>query len=1015
MPQAQTVAIPAGLPIDEVTRNELLDAGRANRSNINVRQRDRLSLEKRLGFNPVTNSRLSAVTRSNGYKLFEHKGVPMVIHRPASDNPMYVDSYVEALSLNVQQSRVPECSYRLLDQPVTEQDFDVMDVAYVNGYVATATGPTVTVHLSDAETGAVISSQGSLAAGDGTATLATFSDRYLVAFVRTISSTSLVAFILDTQNIASGWTTLATVAATTAAGVDVPTASASLTNRVAVAYAADAGTDRLVIKTYNQTGLLETRNIGTTSGTPTNIDINGSIAGTLWVTWTRLPDLFIIGLDADSLASTLATTLNVASAIGIAPVFVVEGPSANQARLVYFNVNPVNICSVKAITTVAGAATLDTSSTVHGVAALSRPWARNGRLYMVACGGAGDGTFGLADLRQTNHQRTCVVVDWTDQVGYWRPLANIEPGLVCPMWQSKVVAVDASRYYFPLSTVRSGSQTLESILSGDTLSGLSLVDLDFGSRNRWQTADFANYTFLSGALTAVYDGRTVTESNFLVRPTKPEASVGGTGITGTYRYVAVFEDVDAAGNWVVSGISDPSDEVAPANETVTVEVPPLTISSRIAKGTVRVAFYRTEDGGEAPYYRLGTVDNDTSSALVSFADDVDDTTLLTRAKLYAPNLPGVVGESLDRRAPPGLVHLTSYNGMLVGAKGESICWSGQEVYGEAPWFSPIFELPVTGGGDITALSSQDGTLFIFKRDRIYAVTGEPQSDNGTLGGFGLPRMLAADVGCVDANSVVVTSLGIFFRSERGFELLNRSQQVDPIGDPIGVTAAAYPVTAAAVLDDRNSLVRISIAEGEAAGLVTGDGIDLVFDLTLKQWVSTDIKRGDTLGEATQSACVVQFDDGWRYAWLGVDGTVYTERDRGDASECLDGTSWVTAEYELAPLKLGLQAEQRIYEMEFLFERHSAAGLTIEVANDFGEYAAVTDDKVWTEAAVLAAGRQVSFRPKPRGEAVQLRVKDTEPAVLGTGRGLSFIGISADIAPEQRFTRGTLRLAASVRR
>src|SRR5690606_19360093 len=123
-----------------------------------------------------------------------------------------------------------------------------------------------------------------------------------------------------------------------------------------------------------------------------------------------------------------------------------------------------------------------------------------------------------------------------------------------------------------------------------------------------------------------------------------------------------------------------SDAVEPSDEKVTVSVPPLTISSRIAKGSTRVAFYRTTDGGEPPYHRLAAVTNNTSSASVSYEDSTSDATLATRGLLYAPNLPGTVGESLDRRPPPGLLHIVSYNGMLVGATGETLWYSGQEVY-----------------------------------------------------------------------------------------------------------------------------------------------------------------------------------------------------------------------------------------------------------------------------------------------------------------------------------------------
>src|SRR5690606_6775728 len=168
------------------------------------------------------------------------------------------------------------------------------------------------------------------------------------------------------------------------------------------------------------------------------------------------------------------------------------------------------------------------------------------------------------------------------------------------------------------------------------------------------------------------------------------------------------------------------------------------------------------------------------------------------------------------------------------------------------------------------------------------------------------------------SSLLVTSLGVFFQSRRGIELLTRARTVEPIGEPVKYTLAAFPVVTSAVLDDRNSLARFTLAAGESGGVVSGEGRTLVYDLTVKAWVSVDDVRGSSASEAAQSAAQVYLDGAWRYAWLGADGTVYYERDPGDADACLDGTSFVETTWELPPWKLGLQQEQRAYEFVLLF-------------------------------------------------------------------------------------------------
>lgn len=997
--------VPAGLPIDESTRRELLDVGNANVSANNVRHNKKGALEKRLGFGPLVKTRSVASSRSAGRRLFAHNGVPTII------DGSFLDSYVEAASANFTRSRVPECSYRLMDLPTPSASAYLYDVEYCNGFVAVSSGLTFggagCVCVIEADTGALVRAPESLVAGNVRIILGSFSSRYLVACVYVIGTGNTTAYLLDTQAMGTGWTFLATIAAPSSTSPSI----CSLSDRVAISYGTASGTDRVWVDTYNESGIIQSRSVNTASVTPGLMSLDGSIAGTLWLAWAEGLNVKAIGLDADALSTTFAASATVLTATtAVSDLAICEGPTAGTARAWVLSAILPSSLSMCSITTVASTTTPGAATTVRNATPISRPFVQDGRYYSVFT--ASTTAVGI----NGNTQGLCIVADWTDDVTYVRPVANVEPGL-CPGQATvcKVSPVGTSgRRIYGFQVVKTGSVNFDAFVSGSGTTSCSLVEFDFASRQRWQVAEHANSTYLGGAILSVYDGDRVTEAGFLARPNRVQGSLAGTGITGTYRCVAVYEDIDAAGNWVVSGVSDVSASVTAANNTITWSTTPMTISSRIAKGTTRVVFYRTANGGEPPYYRLGAVANDTSLGLVSYADTTTDTTLTTRAKLYAPNLPGAAGEALDRRAPPGLVHITSYNGMLVGAKGESVIFSGQEIYGEATWFSPVFEIPITGGGDITGLRALDGTLFVFKADRIYAVAGEAPSDNGLQGGLGSPRLIASDVGCIESESLLVTSLGIFFQSRHGIELLTRAQAVEPIGEPIQDTLASFPVVTSAVLDDRNGLARFTLAASESPGVVSGGGRTAVYDLTTRSWVSVDDVRGTSASEAAQSASLVHLGGEWRYAWLGTDGTVYAERDEDDATAYLDGTNWVTAQYELPPWKIGLQQEQRIYEMLALVERYSAAGLQIDVALDYSTTYSNVDGKTWSETAT-ANQRQFPFRPKPQTTAVQLRIRDTAPAILGTGRGFAFIGISADIAPKQGPTRGTTRLDPSLRR
>jgi hypothetical protein len=1016
MPDRQTVHAPAGLPINETTRAELLDAGGANRSNVNVRQDDRLALNKRLGFGVLPSAYLDGSERTSGRKLLNHKGSPAII---TTDS---IDVFFEAQAKSVSRGRVCEATYRLIDTLTPFPDAAIADMVYCAGFLAIMYGDagdenhSLPVAIVEANTGIVVSEATTL----GTYTygsLATCSDRYVFAFMA--FSGALTVYRMDLQDMGSGWTSIET----TADIASIQTAACSMTEQVAVACANNFDA-QFMIRTYDASGLV-TFSTFVTADLVSAIDIDADSSDDIWLAW-KSADGYLNAQARDADLNITGTEF-ILHTIGDDPVVIsiTAGP-ANKSRVVAeqsAGMSSTHSLYISGLQITAGAVARDGSDHfVYNAALSSHSFYLGARYYAFVAAGS-EGT-------SENTQRNCILVDWTEDDTWLRPLGNIQPGLVHEVLKptTKVPLIDAATCVFGFQCVKVNAPTVTVGPVVSSMNGCVIAEIKFDSIHRWQNVAHAGSTVISGAMLSVFDGHQVTEAGFLASPSAPTAELDAMGLTGTFRYVAIYEDIDASGNWVVSGISLPSDEVVAADNSITISLRTLTVSSRSLDDSVRIAVYRTLDGGLPPYYRAGAVDNDTSADLVEFQDTVSDAELAEHAKLYAPNLPGAVGESLDRRAPPGAMLVESYNGMLVGAWGSTFYFSGQEVYGEATWYSSLFSVPLTLGGDFTAIKALDGVLFLFKRSCIFAVTGEAPSDNGQLGGFGSPRLLASDVGCLDASSVVVTSFGIFFRSARGYEILTRSQQVEPIGDPVGVTVGTYPATTAAVLDERNSLVRISLAVNDTDGAVISDGegvdgVDIVYDLTNHGWISVDHKL-DTDGNIapTQSAALVNYDDEWRYAWLAADGKVYVERDRDDGDAHLDGGFWVPMQYEIPPVKVGLQQEQRMYEMEFLFERHTQAGLLIEVANDYGEYAAVTDDKVWTDVEIQTVGRQVAFRPKPRGMSIQLRITDVEPTTVidaqipvGNGKGLTFIGLSADIAAEQRITRGTMRIAASARR
>jgi hypothetical protein len=1020
----QLTQIAFAAPLDESTEDEILDPTAGFPVLQNVRQDRRGGLSKRLGFtNSYGVERLGNSDRGAGYRLFEHAGAPCTI------DGEYLDTYSETLGQWIAVGRIPECSYRMRPVPTASSAPQVGDLAVAGGYIAVVSQRDVlgqpTACVLDADSGVVIRQPEDLGTVAGHVIIASYGTTF-IACVSDYSTGEIISYKLDTSaDLATGWALVGTVVATSAGAISSTGALPSicgLTSSVALVYGTTSGTNRVTVSLLTSAGTGVTTTIATASTTVDDIDIDG--ADVLWVAWGiegGTNEAYAVALNTTTLVSvgTVATVENFAECVKLG---ICAGTTAQTARAFVYDTALGGNIDTADLTISAGAVVAATGTRIYNAAPASRPLCIAGRYYMAFAPSPTD-TY----VSGNTEQALCVVCDWTENNYTVRPIANVEPGLIPSISRSsKIAALGSSKYAFVTQFLKSGSATYTGFSQSRGTIGLALVELDFVDIDRWRTTPHGDVTFIGGGITSTYDGSRIVEAGFTSRPLTPTTDVtSGTGETVAtgWRYVAIYEDVDAAGNWAVSGISNPGFTGAFTNKTSIVGVPPLSVTSRFvggSAGSARVAFYRTTDGGAPPYYRLAAVAIDPSDDLISYNDIIPDTTLTTYAKLYAPSLPSTPGSSLDRRAPPGLIHLVSYAGMLVGARASSLYWSGQPVYGEATWFSPVFQTTVVGAAAITALAVQDGTLFIFTADGVWAVGGEIPADNGTAGGLGTPRRLAIDVGCIAASSVVVTSAGIFFQSRRGIELLNGGRATW-IGEKVLRTLASYPIVTSAVIDAGNNLVRFSLAQSlEPTGAVTGvngddpedgtgGGRDIVFDLTFGDWQSVDDKGSTSPHTGSQHAAVLTVDGAARYAWLSSSGVVYVENASDDATAYLDpGSEWITMSAETGWFKLaGIQGRQQFNLLLTLFRKHTPCDLSVEIGY---EYRTAYDTAIARTHAQLAAvealGVPLQLRNDPNddaeGQAIRVRITDVTPTTgtIGTGRGATWLALTCDITPRE---------------
>ncbi len=1014
---AHTVHAPAGLGIDEGTRPELVAFGGKNLNVTNMRQDLLGELTLRNGFAALTNARVDATTATTGYKMFaDRESILRITETPA------LEAYSSAAACWSSLGRVPEASCRLIGVPSVGSLTSLEDVDATNGYLAlswlstdalASTAADAYIAIVDQATGAVVRIPEKVGTSTSVspAHLAVQGNYFITARYNT-TGTKIVAHYLDTTSaatITTGWVAFGASLCADALGttgyqaMGLQSLPSATTARVGLVYVnTSGGASQLTVKTFDvATGVLQTQTVNTGGVQPTACAIACYGTGTLWVSWNQATLVKVLGLDRNTITATaLAATATILTMVtGVANNGILIAASATdgtKARVWSVDTNATLRSQMAGVKTTAATATIDAVAvTVPATVMVRKPFHYGGRYYSAFYGGE-------------STQNNLIVCDWTDDVSFLRPIANPSPGLAPASLFLRgkfAVATTTSKLYVGMAVRRSG-----------IADGSALALLDFADSRRWLSAAWGNSTYLSGGILSCFDGVRVAEAGFLIRPPLPAGTPSGVGtINATWRYIAVYEEVDGDGNWHQSGISSPSAVVTMVNNTTaTVTTQPLTITSRTAataaSKSLRVAWYRTLTGGVAPYYRVGITTNDPSLTTVTLVDTTTDVVLAVNGKLYEQV--GVNGTSQDKRPPPSFQCLTSYNGMLCGASGSDVWYSGQNVSGEGVWFNPIFQVPVPGDGDITAMWAMDGTLFVAKRREIYAISGEAPSDNGASGGLGLPRRLSVDVGCIEARSPCVTALGTFFQSDRGVEILTRSQSVEWIGQGIQVTLASFPVITSATVDPVSCTVIIEGVVGETSGLANGTGRAFVYDLSIRDWVSID-RRRSVIGfsdETSQSACMVNVGGSYRYAWLETGGRVHYETPTTFYEA--DGT-FVVGSYETAWLKHGLQQQQRVWNGSLLFQRNTAAGLKVEVAYDYAAYDSA-NDKVWTEAETLSQ-RQLPYRPKSFGQAMKFRVSGTAPATVGTGQGMTFIGLSLDAAAKQGSTTGLKPLATAGRK
>jgi hypothetical protein len=1005
--------------LDEGTRDELVEPGKGWPVLENVRQERYGAVNKRLGFAELTTDRLGTgiADRVAGNRTFGHGARACVV------DGTFLDTYDETFTVNTIQGRVPELAVNRLpvasfgDPAGSSTGPDAIDLAYANGHYVVAcneqssgTAWYMAIYVISRATRTTVRVFKVTPSETGARKMKLCSVGSKVYLVYAASSSSLEVKYLDLTSVAtleSGFSSATTVASDwNGQDFDI----VGMATGWAVAYSNNSGgAASLTVKNYAHVTASHTNSSVNTFGTVNAVAIDGSESDVLWVAWGRAADsvVKVIGLNPANCSTVTATSATVIFCDSLSPsrlgirrvtsttgIVVCRDPDTTVTSWYRLRANSFSVS--------AGAVSVSGATSVSGLGwtPYSQPFVINGRVYCCAAYSADD-----------NPPGNLVAVDISASLVAMRPVANPARGL-------NLYQIDATRAARHVVAIASGIYATVSLVQrSSTDAALEVFEFDATARHRWQYAQHNGSAYLSGGVVACFDGQHVFESGFIQPPSIRASASGSSGIAGTYDYTAVYEWEDADGNVHISEPAFVKSVTTSSNgaddQQIDLYVLPCSVTWRDGLDDttgvapqdtkrIRAKVYRTPNGVSAPFYLLTTLLSVPGDTPISFTDTTSDASLIRGAQLYTQ--PGESNTALSRRSPPATVALASCQGCLIAIADDrrTVWMTGEPVSGEGAWWNDVFQAPV-GDEDLIALAVQDGTVYIFGSRSIYAMAIEPPNDNGTTGGLGEPRKLAADVGCIEPNSIVVTSAGVFFQSHRGIELLDRGGSVSFIGAQVQETMAAYPVVAAAVLDDRNGLVRFSLAEGESGSRVTGNGRDLVFDLTIGQWQSVDDKTGSTAHEASQSAAMITIAGVSRYAWLGTDGVVHYERDEDDGSACLDGSYWVTKRAVTPWVAIaGRNGEQFIDQVLLLAKRVTDHDLTVSVAFDYSD--SYTTSKPFTAAQVSALAREwlVAEILQTTSQAVRIKIEDATPSsgIVGTGEGASWVALTLNGQPHR---------------
>jgi len=325
------------------------------------------------------------------------------------------------------------------------------------------------------------------------------------------------------------------------------------------------------------------------------------------------------------------------------------------------------------------------------------------------------------------------------------------------------------------------------------------------------TASFdsgSNYIFSSSSVAAsLLVGQLITDAT---TSANLQANTYVTSIDSSGKIIGISLPTTAAAS---------SDTISTSSTlSVTVNIPTLRLTYKTAN-PASIILYRWSTA-QQDYFQCTSISspllNNPAVDYVTFTDTQADANILGNSLIYT------TGGVVEDIGPPASTVMTIFDDRLwlVDAEDRNLLWfSKQVIEGTPVELSDLLTLyiaPTIGAegstGPITALSTMDDKLVIFKQNAIYYINGTGPDNTASNSSYSQPTFITATVGCVDQNSIVFTPNGLMFQSNKGIWLLGRDLSTSYIGAPVQKFNSSAVVSSLSIPDTNQ--IRFTLNTGQ---------------------------------------------------------------------------------------------------------------------------------------------------------------------------------------------------------